>query len=138
MRIVRVKFNGSGRTYEYKTDLPLIVGATYTITADSRTTYDNPITVMNYGKVQNYEGELRIITDAVCRTAPATPDDGIKRVFFNEEKGTTVVLWKDGVVTKVAAQNGESFDKEKGIALCYMKRMHSNRGAFNKTLKKWC
>lgn len=138
MRIVVVNFRGSDREYEYKTDLQLIPGATYMITADDTTKYSSSVEVLGYRRKPKFQGELRTITKADCLAAPAMPDDNIEKVFFDEAKGVSVVLWKDGVRTKVTCHPEEKFDKEKALALCYMKRYFRNRGGFNKVLKKFC
>ena len=64
------------------------------------------------------------------------PIDPIKQVFINSKKGTTTILWNDGEKTVVTCQ-GEEFDLEKGIAMCFMKKMYDNRGCFNEFLNKW-
>lgn len=63
---------------------------------------------------------------------------GIEKVIFNKE--ATVVLWKDGTKTVVKCQDGDNFDKEKGLAMAICKKAlgtnasHSN---FNDIFKKW-
>lgn len=59
----------------------------------------------------------------------------IKKVIFNDP--ATIVLWGDGSKTVVKAQKGEKFDKEKGLALCYMKKMLGNQGNFNNVFREW-
>lgn len=49
----------------------------------------------------------------------------------------TIVFWKDGEKTVVKAQKGEPFDAEKGIALCFMKRLYGNTGDFNDVFRKY-
>ena len=136
MKIVSVKFNGVGKEYFYYTNVVLLVGADYEIVADGRTTYNNPVKV-----VASYEGgsgcPLRTITSAKLLNGTARPDDGVEKFIFNEEEGVTVALWKDGTKTIIRCQKGDIFDKEKAIALCYMKKTLGNRGSFNETLKKW-
>jgi len=56
-----------------------------------------------------------------------------KKVIFN--KPATVVYWGDGTKTVVKCQNDEEFDPEKGVALCYMKKMCGNTGRYNELLK---
>ena len=63
------------------------------------------------------------------------PDGGVSKVISNSDKGTTVVLWKDGTKTIVKCQEGEEFDAEKGVALCFMKRAFNNRGCYNDVFK---
>lgn len=62
----------------------------------------------------------------------------IKNVYFNEEKATTVVVWSDGVKTKVKCDPRDAFDKEKGLAMCIIKRINGGKGSFNEVFKKWC
>lgn len=57
-----------------------------------------------------------------------------KKVIFNGP--ATIVLWKDGTKTVVKTQNGEPFDAEKGLSMCFMKRALGNKGSFNNVLKK--
>lgn len=60
----------------------------------------------------------------------------IKRVIHNEP--ATIVFWNDGTKTVVKAQNGEPYDKEKGLAMCIIKKLCDNKGNFNEVFKKWC
>lgn len=59
----------------------------------------------------------------------------IKKVIFNDP--ATIVFWFDGTKTVVKCQNGEKFDKEKGLALCFMKKVRGNLGNFNNIFRKW-
>ena len=59
---------------------------------------------------------------------------GIKKLIFSNP--ATIVFWKDGTKTVVKCQDGETFDPEKGVALCYMKKALGNKSNFNNTLKK--
>ena len=65
------------------------------------------------------------------------PKDLIEKVAFNEKLERTIVKWKDGTVTTVHCSALDDFDKEKGIAMCFMKKAYDNRGCFNDFLKKW-
>ena len=60
-----------------------------------------------------------------------------KGIYFNKEKRTTVIKWKDNTITKVTCQPDEIYDKEKGIALCYMKKANNNKSSFNEILKRY-
>lgn len=53
----------------------------------------------------------------------------VDKVYFNNP--ATVVIWKDGTKTIVKAQNNEPYDKEKGLAMCFMKKAMGNTGNFN-------
>lgn len=59
----------------------------------------------------------------------------IKDVIFSNP--ATIVFWDDGVKTVVKAQNGEKYDKEKGLLACIVKRITGNTGAYNEILKQW-
>ncbi|WP_290233599.1 hypothetical protein [Bacteroides acidifaciens] len=56
-----------------------------------------------------------------------------EKVIFNEP--ATIVIWKDGSKTVVKCQKGDSYDPEKGLALCFMKKALGNKGNFNNILK---
>ena len=58
------------------------------------------------------------------------------KVIFNNP--ATIVYWSDDTKTVVKCGEDDTFDKEKGLALCYMKKWFSNKGNYNDTLKKWC
>lgn len=60
----------------------------------------------------------------------------IKKAIFNDP--ATIVFWDDGTKTVVKCGEDDTYDKEKGLALCYMKRLFDNKGRYNEVLKKWC
>lgn len=47
---------------------------------------------------------------------------------------TTIIWWSDGTKTHVVAQENDSYDREKGIAMCFMKKALGNKGNFNDEL----
>lgn len=59
----------------------------------------------------------------------------IEKVVFNEP--ATVILWKDGTKTVVKCQEGDTYNKETGFALAYLKRILGNDNTFNKEIAKW-
>lgn len=63
--------------------------------------------------------------------------ESIQLVNFNEKKGTTVVKWADGTITKVKVQNGDTYNPEVGLAMCIAKRATGNKGRYNDVFKKW-
>ena len=137
--IYHVKFEGTDKLYAYycEPNVYLQVGCSYMIEADRSTTYKNPITVVKIDNNKPTGVHIRTITHARLLTGAKRPDDRIKRVIFNKEKLTTVVIWYDGQKTIVKCQEGDVWDEEKALALCYMKRVLGNRGSFNETLRKW-
>lgn len=62
---------------------------------------------------------------------------GIKDVKFYGNKAT-VVFWEDNTKTTVVCQDGDIFDKEKGLAMAICKKIHGNKGYFNDIFKKFC
>lgn len=59
----------------------------------------------------------------------------IKNVIFNDP--ATIVLWKDGTKTVVKCQEGDTYSKELGLAMCISKKYLGNKGNFNEVFKKW-
>ena len=59
----------------------------------------------------------------------------IKKVIFNCP--ATIVLWEDGTKTVVKCGEEDTYDPEKGLALCFAKKAMGNKGNFNNTMKKW-
>lgn len=139
MEYVIVRFNGRGKEYTYKTNLNLLPKAIYDIEADNETRYRSLVEVVEitHEKPGFFEGEIRTITKAEMIKGPKRPKNPIQNVWFNEKKGTTVVQWYDGSKTKVVCGERDTFDKEKGIALCFMKKMYNNRGCYYEFIKKW-
>ena len=59
-----------------------------------------------------------------------------KNVIFNPP--ATIVFWEDGEKTVVKCGEGEAYDKEKGLAMAFCKRVWDNAGRFNNMFEKWC
>lgn len=55
-----------------------------------------------------------------------------KKVIFNDP--ATIVYWPDGSKTVVKCSNGDVYDREKGFAMCILKRVYGNK--FHAMLKK--
>ena len=58
----------------------------------------------------------------------------IKDVIFKDPD--TIVFWSDGTKTVVKAKY-EPFDKEKGLAMAFMKKHLGNKGKYFDTVKKF-
>ena len=138
MKFILVKFNDVGKSYGYFTKQNLKINEIYNIVADYVTTYNSPVKVVSIEEAtdRHHLYNYRTITKATPISSPR-PKDGLKKVIFDEEAGVTVAIWWDDSKTIVRCQEGDTFDKEKGLALCYMKKALGNRGSFNETLKKW-
>lgn len=145
MYYYEIEFEGTPyKPYFFKSVKPLIVNGVYWITADYTQKYNSKVLIckeLSKREAEDWERryryKLRTITDVKMCEAPKRPNDRIKNVWFNEEKGTTCVEWDDGVKTLVTCQPGDTFNKEFGIALCYMKRMMKNRACYNDVFRKW-
>ena len=58
----------------------------------------------------------------------------VKEVIFNPP--ATIVLWTDKTKTVVKCSEGDTFDQEKGLALCFVKKIHGNeRDYYKKYIK---
>lgn len=58
-----------------------------------------------------------------------------KKVIFSGP--ATTILWNDGTKTTVKCQEDPKyFDEEKGIAMCYLKKMLGNKGNYNNIFRK--
>ena len=134
MKTIGVSFPNSSKVYVYQTNFKLIKGAVYEITADGDHTYTSPVKVLGPVKC-DYTGNIRTITDVKLVQAPPRKDSGIKKVYINKKKQAITILWKDETSTTVICQSGDTFDEEKGILACYMKKVFENRGYYNEIIK---
>lgn len=155
-KIIEAKFLGTNdKIYFFRTKMNLEIGKWYDIYTKESGGYTSPIKVVKEHSTTTYFYDGSMYKEIVAAKEAClytkvdktkhssiesnSPKDGwIDQVWFNPTKGTTVVRWTDGSKTMVRCQGGEPFDKEKGLALCYMKKTLSNKGSFNEILKKWC
>lgn len=59
----------------------------------------------------------------------------VVKVIFNNP--ATIVMWSDGTKTVVKAQDGDTFDPEKGLAMAMSKKALGNKGNYYDEFKKW-
>ena len=152
-KMVEVRFLGTNdKTYMFITKLNLNLGEWYNIYTKESGGYNSPIKVVKSYPLNHlydvcmYKEIIRAeqitlhtkMDKSRFFTTDIFTNSNIDRVWFNPVKGTTVVRWIDGSKTMVRCQKGDTFDKEKGLALCYMKKTLGNKGNFNEILKKWC
>lgn len=134
MKKIGVVFPNSSKVYVYQTELKLIRNGVYDITVDGEHTYTSFVKVL--GPVEtNYNGYIRTITKARLVEAPPRKNSCIKKVYINEKKKTVTILWVDDTNTTVTCPKGDTFDEEKGILACYMKKVFENRGYYNEIIK---
>lgn len=95
----------------------------------------------SYSPTFKLEGLIILKEDGVAYTVHTDAEKfwgerpEISKVIFNEP--ATIILWKDGTKTVVKAQDGEPFDKEKGLAMAFMKKVCGNKGSYNKIFRKF-
>lgn len=145
MKYIQVQFQQStgvfgGKTYIYRSKLPLLLGGVYDIIADDVQTYNSHVKVVGIeDHLCNYPYDTRVITGAVLVNAPPKPKSPIRQVQFNIRKGVTTVVWADGSHTMVTCDSRDQFDCEKALALCFMKHFgYNDRSSFNDDIHKWC
>lgn len=114
--------------------------------------------VRNWNKIVNGRNELMkggikremgllnnyMVNDAIKTATVYAELDGlmarrcapeIKKVHFN--KPVTCVIWTDGTKTLVRAQDGETYDPEKGMALAIAKKFLGNKGNYYNVFDKY-
>ena len=147
-----------GKVYTFLSKMRLTVGMSYDIMFYLSTIgpieHYNPIMVLQ--ELDDYEilstigylrGKMTLIC-AVKERPDLLPNDSqiskmkagkiwkdVEKVYYVLGNKTTTVEWKNGDKTTVTAQDGEKFDKEKGIAMCYVKYHYGNSGMFNKIMR---
>ena len=58
----------------------------------------------------------------------------VKKAIFNDPY--TIVLWSDGTKTVVKCQDGDEYDRERGVLACIAKRATGNTGRYNNLVKE--
>ena len=90
------------------------------------------------GRVREFREKLRRLYGG-CTLIPQAlgpiKPPKIKNVIFNDP--ATIVVYDDGTKTVVKCQPGDTYDAEKGLALCIAKKYFGNKGNFNEVFKKW-
>lgn len=59
----------------------------------------------------------------------------IKEVIFNDP--ATIVYWEDGTKTVVKCGKDDTYNKETGLALCFMKKALNNKGNYNNLFREY-
>ena len=135
--VVKVVFGNGNKIYAYNTNLNLLLGGTYDIITSSSNGgsrgYDSYITVIHIAPGK--DPMLRTITEARVIKAPRKPEKPYKQVVVNKSKRTICVVWKDGTRTVMKCHPDDEWDEEKGVAMCFMKKMFDNRGCYYDTFK---
>ena len=56
---------------------------------------------------------------------------GIHTILANHKKNAFTVVWEDGESTVIHLQEGDEWDDEKALAMCFVKKLFGNKGSFN-------
>lgn len=134
--IVKVYFGSGSKIYAYNTSLDLLMGGVYDIVSSGSNGsrgYDSYVTIMCVEP--GHDPMLRTITEARIIKYPRRPEKPYKEVVVNKSKRTICVVWKDGTRTVMKCHPDDEWDEEKGIAMCFMKKMFDNRGCYYDTFK---
>ncbi len=76
-----------------------------------------------------------LITSTLIPNSADDINNAIKTVIFHDP--ATIVKWMDGTKTVVKCCTGDTFDKEKGLMACIIKKFTGNTGRWNEILKEW-
>lgn len=79
--------------------------------------------------------EIRGYLVGSVSTIKSKKDPRIEKVIFNDP--ATIVFWSDNTKTVVKCQEGDTYSKELGLAMCISKKFLGNKGNFNEEFKKW-
>lgn len=101
---------------------------------------DSDIITMEWG---DWEADMiadTIVTKEIVKTLFGdNKDNNSEELDFEDiiiNPPATIVKWDDGTKTVVKCQNGDVYDAEKGIALCFMKKMFDNKSSYNEVIKE--
>ena len=101
---------------------------------------DSDIITMEWG---DWEADMiadTIVTKEIVKTLFGDKKDNNSEELDFEDiiinPPATIVKWDDGTKTVVKCQNGDVYDAEKGIALCFMKKMFDNKSYYNEVIKE--
>ena len=83
---------------------------------------------------KDFENKMKVIKNMI-NLVYGISKTSIKNVIFNPP--ATIVFWNDGTKTVVKAQNDETFDPEKGLAMAITKKALGNQGNYFDTIKKY-
>ena len=99
--------------------------------------YIEPISYPTY-YIPTMNFESMLLQEAIVSGSERIKVPKIKNVIFNNP--ATIVYWEDGTKTVVKCQThtGDTYSKETGLAMCFVKKVLGNNGNFNEVLKEWC
>jgi hypothetical protein len=83
--------------------------------------------------VTNVHKPIKTVVDGSLPIVEEKPVDpfAIRSVLSNHKKNAFTVVWMDGTTTVVHCQEGDEWDDEKALAMCFTKKALGNKGNFN-------
>lgn len=133
------KTKPGSKVYYYKTNLTFEKTAAYLINSGNYD-YTNPVLVVEErATAPDPSRDYKEITGrkVFAHWEPQIePQFMPNKVYFNPEKGTTCVLWKNGEKTLVKCCDADVFDFEKGFAMAVLKHIYG-KGLLNKMFKQF-
>lgn len=146
MKYCGLIFCKGGKVYYYRVNDGLAktiqLNKPYNIVVDNDYNYGNAIvefvTILDHCPLSADVISLRKITKIIplfkCSLSE-TKELDIKKVIFSNAK--TIVIWQDGTKTMVSKCEQDADDKEKAIALCFMKKIYGNSSKFKKVFDEF-
>lgn len=91
----------------------------------------NSVSATIHKAIKSYNDEI----DNQLKLKVVKDHFAIKKVIFNNP--ATIVYWEDGTKTVVKRQKGDRWDKEKGLAMAFVKKALGNKGNYCNKFKKY-
>lgn len=103
-----------------------------TCTCDGRCDHDKHVVNLVTDHLDEIFEEMatKIIEKAVDERIGDTAF-GIRTILANHKKNAFTVVWEDGESTVIHLQEGDEWDDEKALAMCFVKKLFGNKGSFN-------
>lgn len=79
--------------------------------------------------VETFSNTYKLITSRECLI------ESINSLEYDEKKGITVVIFKDGTVIKKKTVEGDNFDLNVGVALCLADYLFESSNQYHKKVK---
>ena len=93
----------------------------------------SPVTVPDIQDWRAEWGDRSAKLRGLKGTSYMIDDVRVKKIIFSGP--CTIILWEDGTKTIARVSDGDEFDPEKGVAVCFMKRILGHTDT-NKLLRK--
>lgn len=97
------------------------------LTRDSDWTRTIPSTGLKKGTSTIFPNNARCAGERKPTVSPYE----INSILANHAKGAFTVVWADGTHTMIHLQEGDVWDNEKALAMCFVKKLMGNTGKFN-------